>query len=427
MVLTEDILHFIWKNGLFDQNDLSTTDGCNIEIVKNGIHNHHSGPDFNDARIKIGETLWVGQLEIHIHSSDWYQHKHQNDRAYDNVILHVVYEHDKEVLVNNSPIPALELRNRIKPSLFRKYKELLLKEAEIPCSDFLSKIKRPILVSQIETSLVERLERKSEKVLKLLADTKNDWEETVFRLLAFQLAGKINEQPMEWLMNEISLKMLRASGKNIFGKEAFLLGTAGMLKIVPDDYSQKLNGEFQHQKSKFNLAELNPVIWRYGRMRPAQFPSLRLAQLAAIINRNDFLFASLIEWPVKELIGKFLDVEASVYWKNHHQIGKSIEIRSVKIGQMQRDLILINVLAPVLFAYGTLMDDERFKIKASEILLEIKAEKNTILRKWENSGVKPASAFDSQGLIELYNNSCIRKKCLTCRIGTNWLKNDSEN
>ncbi len=427
MHLTEDILHFIWKNGLFDQNDLMTTEGNKIEIVKNGIHNHHSGPDFNDARIKIGVTLWVGQLEIHIHSSDWYQHKHQNDRTYDNVILHVVYEHDKDVMINDKPVPTFELRNRIKPSLFRKYKELSLKEAEIPCCDYIAKIKRPIIISQIETSLVERLERKSEKVLKVLAESKNDWEETVFRLLAFQLVGKINEQPMEWLMNEVSLKMLRSSGNNIFEKEAFLLGTAGMLEISPDEYSQKLNAEFQHQKTKFNLTELNPVIWRYGRMRPAQFPSLSLVQLAAIINRNDFLFASLIENDVKGIIEFFLDVTASDYWKSHHQIGKTIENRSVNLGEMQRDLILINVLAPVLFAYGSFMDEERFKIKASEILLEIKAEKNNILRKWEKSGIKPTSAFDSQGMIELYNNSCIRKKCLTCRIGTNWLKNDSEN
>lgn len=423
MQLSEDILHFVWRHGLFDQDDLKTTCGQSIRLLNLGYHNHHSGPDFMEAKIKMDETLWAGQVEIHVKASDWYLHHHEKDKAYDNVILHVVYFNDKIVMINGQKIPTLELNGRIPPAFFSKYKDLLQKKNEIACANSLSEVNSITKISQIERSVVERLESKSEKILDILKTQDNDWEETVFRIICLQMIGKINEPSMEWVLNTIKLKQLRFSGNSI-QKEAILFGVAGMLNDPSDEYSQKLADEYKHLKIKYNYSEIEPHLWRYGRMRPAQFPSLRLAQIAELITKNEFIFDFILKSDVSFIINRFLDVKAGSYWETHHQIGKSIEKRSVKIGKMQKDLIIINVVAPLLYAYGKYHSEEKWKEKAADLLMKLKPEENNILRKWKSAGMQPESAFDSQGLIELYNNSCIQKKCLTCNIGTNLLKND---
>jgi len=422
MQLSEDILHFVWRQGLFNLDDLKTTEGLPIHLINRGIHNHHSGPDFMEAKVKIGDTLWAGQIEMHVKASDWYMHQHEKDEAYNNVVLHVVYFDDKDVIVNNQKLPTLLLNGRIPPILFAKYKLLLQKDHEIACANHLSGVKKTTIVSQLQRSVLDRLDRKSDKILETFKKCNYDWEETIFRTLCLQMAGKINLQPMEWLVNEIRLKHLRSSGENLLQKEAFLFGVAGMLKEPKDEYSQQLKNEFIHLQSKFNLTELNPVIWKFGRMRPAQFPTIRIAQLAAIISKNEFLFDFLIKEEAPTIVQDFFNIQPSNYWSTHYQFGKKIEKRSVKMGLMQKELMLINVVVPLIYAYGKYLSEEKWKEKAAEILLNLKPEKNHILRKWEKVGVKSESAFDSQGFIELYNNFCIQKKCLTCHIGTSILK-----
>jgi hypothetical protein len=424
MQLSEDILHFVWRHGSFDIADLKTTCGQNIQLLNRGYHNHHSGPDFMEAKIKVEETLWAGHIEIHVKASDWYLHHHETDKAYDNVILHVVYFNDKDIFINGQKLLTLELNGRIPPSLFSKYKNLLQKKNEIACAHLLFNVNETTRVSQMERSLIDRLERKADKILTILKTMENDWEETIFRILCFQMIGKINEQPMEWLLNEIKLKQLRISGKNSFQKEAILFGIAGMLKEASDEYSQKLAVEYKHLKMKYNYAEIEPHLWRYGRIRPAQFPSIRMSQIIAIISKNEFIFDSILKSDISSILNEFLNVEANLYWQTHHQFGKTMEKRSVKIGKMQKDLIIINLIAPFLFAYGKYYSEEKWKEKAANLLMKIKPEENNILRKWKSIGLQPESAFDSQGLIELYNNLCIQKKCLNCNIGANLLKHD---
>lgn len=424
MQLSEDILHFVWRHGLFEFDDLKTKNGQSIQLLNRGIHNHHSGPDFMEAKIKIDETLWAGQIEIHVKASDWYLHHHETDKAYNNVILHVVYFNDKDVFINGQMLPTLELNGRIPPSLFNKYKVLLQKENEIACGIGIQEVNSTIRISQIERSLIDRLERKADKILALFKRLNNDWEETVFHCICLQMIGKINEQPMEWLLNEIKLKQLRNSGDNSIQKEAILFGVAGMLNEPEDEYSKKLRDEYNHIKLKYNYSEIEAHLWRYGRMRPAQFPSLRFAQIVSILNKNEFIFDIILKSDVAFLVNEFLNVKASLYWESHHQLGKKINKRSVKIGAMQKDLLIINVMAPLLFAYGKYHSEEKWKEKAANLLMTLKPENNHILRKWKKVGIQPESAFDSQGLIELYNNSCIPKKCLTCHIGTNLLKHD---
>lgn len=422
MHLTEDILHFVWRHGLFDQDDLKTEDGQSLQLIHRGIHNHHSGPDFMEAKIKIGNTVWAGQVELHVHSGDWFLHQHEKDRAYDNVILHVVYFDDKEVAIRGQKLPVLVLNGRIPPLLFEKYRKLLEKKNEIPCSYGLVTLKETVKISQIERSLVERLERKADRILEILFSLQNDWEETAFRCIAIQMIGKLNEQPMIWLLEEIRLKQLRNKSKDSIHKESVLFGLAGMLKQVSDDYSEKLSKEFNFQKHKYGYREIDVHLWRYGRMRPANFPSLRIAQLVAILKKNESIFETLMNSESEAIVHDFWDIKADSYWETHHQFGKSIKKRSVSIGKMQKDLLIINVIAPLFFAYGKYHQDEIWKMKAADLLMKLKPEENHIMRKWSESGMKAESAFDSQGLIELYNNSCIPKKCLSCIIGTSLLK-----
>ncbi len=420
--LTEDILQFAWKNSLYDFADLLTTDGQPIDIISKGELNKNSGPDINNATIKIGETTWAGNVEIHIHSSDWYLHKHQNDEAYNNVVLHVVYFHDKDVFINNQCLPVLELKNRIPPSLFRKYKLLLKKEDEIPCRNIIREIKSTTILNQLESSLRQRFIRKSQEVLQVFYKSKNDWEETTFQLLLRSFVGKINQQPAEWLGEKVNLKLLRNAGDSLVAKEALLAGLGGWLDKAEDDYSKQLSKEYGFLKVKYNLQELNPAIWKTGRMRPAQFPIFRLAQLAAMIQKNNYLFSPLINDSMENIQKNYTHAEAANYWSEHCHLAKPIKKRTTKIGNMQQELILINVAAPILFAYGNYIQNDFFKNKAIALLQSIKSENNNIIKKWQKLAVQPASAFESQALIELYNGQCIRKKCLSCIIGMQILK-----
>lgn len=422
MQLSEDILHFVWRHGLFDSDNLATTNNEPLSIVQKGFHNLHSGPDFMESKVKIGDTLWAGQVEIHVHSSDWYLHQHETDPSYENVILHVVYFDDKEILIKGKKLPTLVLNGRIPPIFFSKYKELLKKKEEIACARNLPEISSMHRISQIERSVVQRLIRKSEAILHLLKANQNDWEETSYQILGINLIGKLNEQPAEWLLNQVKLKHLRSSGSNGLQKEAILLGVAGLLNDSSDEYATKLSKEYDHQQKKYLYTALESHLWRFGRIRPAQFPTLRLAQLAAIVNKSDSIFEKLLQSDLNFILHDFLDVHPDSYWETHHQIGKSIVKRSVAIGQMQKELILINVVAPLLFAFGQFYGEDKYKEKCAELLMNIKPEKNHILKKWSAKGWKAENAFDSQGLIELYNNSCIPKKCLTCNIGTSLLK-----
>lgn len=422
MQLSEDILHFVWRQGLFDVDELTTSDKQPIAILNKGYHNWHSGPDFMEARVKIEETVWVGQIEIHVNASDWYLHHHETDPAYDNVILHVVYFEDREVFVKGKKLPTLVLNGRIPPVFFSKYKELLKKKEEIACSRNINEISNVNRISQLERSVVQRLQRKSESILQMLHSNDNDWEETAFQILGKYLIGILNEQPVEWLLKQVKLKHLRASGNQLLVKESILLGVAGFLNESKDDYAIRLINEFKHQKNKYSYLELETHLWRFGRIRPAQFPTLRLVQLAALVNKNDFIFERILESDLVFLLKDFLEVSADSYWETHHHIGKPIVKRSVAIGQMQKELILINVVAPLLFTYGQFYSTDKFKEKAAELLMKIKPEKNHIIKKWSSLGWKAENAFDSQGLIEQYNHSCIPKKCLTCIIGTSLLK-----
>lgn len=420
--LTEDILHYVWNRSLFDQKDLFTTDNEEILILKKGIVNKNSGPDFTDAKIKIGNTVWAGQVEMHIHSEDWFLHGHQTDPSYNNVILHVVYHHNKEVKINGQNLPVLVLNGRIPPSLFSKYKKIIDSGDSIPCKNQMIEVKEISVISQMEKAVADRLSRKSAEILQMHSDRKSDWEEITFRLLLFYMIGKVNRQPAEWLLNEIKTRKILQVNDSSFINETILLGTAGFLDENADQMNHQMVKEYSHQKRKWQLNALNAFIWKFGGIRPAQYPTVRLVQTAAISGSISSLFQFFIFSETKEIRDKLNLVHTSDYWKSHYAPGKESRKSYAKIGQSQIDLILINVVSPLRFAYGHFMNDEAIKMKAVELLMDIEAEKNSIIKKWQNTGVNIKSAFETQALLELYKNSCIHKKCLSCSIGTEILR-----
>lgn len=420
--IREDLLHYIWKLGLFKQLNLETTEGEKIAILDKGIHNSDSGPDFSQARIKIGNTEWAGNVEIHIQSSDWHAHKHSPNPHYKNVILHVVYSHNKEVIcANKRPLPTLELKHRIPIDLLEKYKRFHTQSTWIPCENLIGKI-------DIEKSLlfyprlaIRRIKRKAESIKKLLENCNGNWETTLFISIAKYLVSANNRDNMQRCIKSLPLTKLYALRDNVDKIEAVLLGQAGLLPEDGDQKSKKYKEEYAYFCKKYSLSKPN-LLWHHLRMRPSAFPELRLVQLAAIIHKNYQLFDHILTAESLDDIKELFSVCASSYWDDKHRFGNSGKIKRKKIGDQTIDKILINAVIPIVFLYGIKTDDQRYKDKAMTLLNQIKPENNSILKNWKSIGLKSKTALDSQALLELKTNYCDKQKCLSCQIGHQIMK-----
>lgn len=417
----EAFLHYVWKLRLFDHQLLATTTGDSIEIIATGTHNHHAGPDFSDARVKIGATLWAGSVEMHKKSSDWLQHGHQHDKAYDNTILHVVYEHDQAILdPNGNPIPTLVLADKIPTHYQKKYWKLLYNDYWIPCQANIHQIAtdHPIWSMWLDRLILERLEEKTTAIGVELKQTQNNWEETFYRLLARNFGVKQNTAPFEALAKALPLKILAKHKNNLFQLEALLLGQAGFLaETTTDSYVLDLQKEYTYLAKKYQLQPLLAASWKFGKMRPAAYPTIRLAQLAQLIYQSTHLFSKiLVAQSPKELI-QFFDIKLDGYWLTHYRLQEASPKRNKTLGKATKNLILINTVAPILFIYGQYKGEDQYKIKAFELLKNIAAEKNSIIDKWKDLGLQPQSALDTQALLYLKKNYCDHKKCLDCSIG----------
>jgi hypothetical protein len=416
--MTEDFLHFIWIFRLQDR-QFHTTAGEGLAIIKPGEHNHDSGPDFINAQVKIGGTLWAGNVEIHIRASDWTRHKHHHDEAYDNIILHVVFEDDLVVRRRSGePIPTLALKDILHPELFETYNFFLNNHLWIPCAFRLPEV-RGIVISDWLTALsVKRLERKAEELEKLLTYSGNDWNQAFFEALATTFGFRINRAPFELLARQTPVQCLIKHKDQLFQIEAMLFGQAGFLESkYRGEYPKKLKKEYSHLKNKFSLKSVPGHLWKFMRLRPNNFPTIRLAQLAMLLHLRTHLFSNILENPVYEQLQDFFKVSVSDYWKEHYyfdrpsrNIGKTISASTV-------DLILINNVIPFLFLYGRLKGQPIYQDKALELLESIAPESNSITRRFSEFGIKPESAAQSQSLLELKTNYCDLRKCLECRIG----------
>ncbi len=423
--MNESFLHYLWQFQYFDKNDLRSAEGEPISILKAGFLNSNSGPDFSEAKIKIGGIEWAGAVEIHIKSSDWQAHHHETDAAYENVVLHVVWDNDKPVIrKDKTVIPTLELKNRVDVSLLKEYKKLINSPGAIACEKSFPHVENLVKLSMLDKALMQRLENKADNINEILKLNNGDWDETFYQLLAKNFGFKVNADPFYQLAKSLPYKTILKQN-SLLQVEALLFGQAGMLETkTKDEYITSIFQEYKLLGQKYSLheARLNPVQWRFLRLRPANFPTVRIAQFAALLYSSKNIFSQLISANSFSSIEKFLSVGQSAYWCSHYRFGKKAKGAVPNIGEPSVQNIIINTVAPFLVAYGKYKDEQPFIDKALELLQQLPAEQNKITRTWGELGLKVKTAFDSQSLIELYNNFCRKRQCLNCSIGISILK-----
>lgn len=415
--MKESILHYIWQQKLFSAHALQTTEGENVEVIDVGKLNSDAGPDFFNAKIKIGNTIWAGNIEIHTRASDWNKHNHQHDKAYDNVILHIVKFAD--IVIRRSDgeqIPQLELN--YPAQIEENYEKLIREQKWVPCADKIGNIPGIFIQSWKNALLTERLEQKMNAIQQLLAESNQHWEEAFYITLARSFGFSTNSQAFEMLAKSLPLSALGKHKNDLFQIEALLFGQSGLLNNeLNDEYSLKLKKEYNFLRVKFDLQPINAELWKLLRLRPDNFPHIRIAQFAALIHNSSKLFSRIIENPEIDYLNNLFKTEPSEYWKSHYLFGHTSPEKSKKLGKNSINSILINTVVPFLFCYAHQKGNQNLKDKALELLEQISAEKNSIVSGWENIGMTIETAYDSQAFLQLKKLYCDDKKCLRCRIG----------
>ncbi|MBB6240398.1 hypothetical protein HDC90_005073 [Pedobacter sp. AK013] len=425
MNFPEDFLHYVWQFRSFDFNDLQTTRGENLKIINPGLLNKNAGPDFFHAKMEIGHTTWAGNVEIHLKSSDWLKHNHQVNPGYENVILHVVYEHDAEInRMDGSVLPVLELKSRISNDLIRKYENLFLTLTDFPCIAQIGKVDALIVDSFLSRTLLERFEQKTNAVTETLSELHGNWDETFYRFMARNFGFKINALPFELFAKAVPQHIYARHKNNPYQIEALVFGAAGFLNDhFEEEYPQKLKAEFEFLQKKYNIKPVNVSLWKFMRMRPQNFPTIRLAQFAALIIKANHLFSKMME--IKDVAGLrtlFENLPVNDYWKTHYHFKKVASSVNMQIGKTSVDNVLLNTVALFLFAYGKHTATSYFISRAIKLLESLPAEQNAITDKFTAAGVKVTNAFASQGILQLKKQYCDEKKCLSCGIGIKILK-----
>lgn len=416
--MKEEFLQFIWQQGLFTKYNLKTTDGQPLEIISTGQPNTDSGPDFFNAKIRIGETIWAGNIEIHQKSSHWLLHKHHADAAYDNVVLHVVEQHDKPIVVKNHELPTLEITYQAE--ILENYEQLLRSAKWISCEEKLPEYDPFLIRFWFSSLMIERLQSKTGEILTILEQNKNNWNETFYQLLARNFGMKTNALPFELLAKSLPLQVLSKHKNDLFQIEALLFGQSGLLNetLLGDDYFLSLRKEYSYLYKKYSLNGLESHLWKFMRLRPINFPTVRIAQLAMLIHHSSALFSKTLETPDTEDLRKLFDVKASSYWDNHYSFNKISKDNHPKtLGQVAFNNLVINTIVPLLFVYGDQHLDQAMKDRALHLLEKTAPESNQIIRKWEELGIESRSAFETQALLQLKNTYCDHKKCLKCQLG----------
>ncbi|MBN1182746.1 MAG: DUF2851 family protein [Bacteroidales bacterium] len=416
--MTESFLQFIWKNRLFVAENLTLTTGESIEILDIGEQNKNAGPDFFNVKIKVDNTIWAGCAELHIRASDWLRHNHLQDKAYNNVILHIVEETDKNIQLENGQ-DVFTLKLQYDKKYLDAYLQLYRNQLWVPCQKEIGAIPSFVIRQWLSRLLVERLEKKSETILALLETNNNSWEETFYQVIARSFDLNVNAQPFEMLAKSIPLKILARHKDNLMQLEALLYGQAGFLsdENVKDDYYLDLRKEYSFLKKKYQLTAIESHIWKFLRLRPVNFPTIRISQFACLIFQSSALFSKLLECKTYEEYLRLLNVSASEYWNTHYTFGKISGLKDKKLGSSTIDIILMNTIVPFLFIYGKRRNIDKYVEKSIQLLENMKPEDNSIIRNWVEAGVMVESAFYSQALIQLKNEYCKFRRCLECQVG----------
>ena len=416
--MTESFLQFIWKNKLFNAEVLNTSKGEKVEILDVGEINSNAGPDFINVKIRIDKTIWAGCAEVHIRASDWHKHNHSKDKAYNNVVVHVVEEVDKEIIRENGE-PICTIKLNYEERYLNAYLQLYQNQLWVPCQKEITAVSSFVIRQWLSRLLTERLEQKSEYILFTLRINKNSWEETFYQLLFRNFGLNVNAQPFEMLAKSIPLKILSKHKDNLLQVEALLFGQAGFLSDneINDDYYLHLKKEYEFLKKKYNLNAIDKHIWKFLRLRPVNFPTIRISQLACLVHKSSSLFSKLLECNKYEEYFDLLNIQASEYWQTHYNFGKVSKPKDKRLGASTIDIILINTVTPFLFIYGKQRNMEQYADKSLQLLENIKPEDNSIIRNWAVAGVEAENAFYSQALIQLRNEYCKFRRCLDCQIG----------
>lgn len=419
--MNEELLHYIWFQRQFPLKP-QTTDGESLEVIDIGQPNRDAGPDVFNAKIKIGSQIWCGNVEFHTHSSDWQHHKHTSDKLYDSVILHVVFDADCTIFrTNNEKIPQWEIA--VSPDLLERYKALKNATSPLPCAYKMASISSFTLSNWLDRLLVERLEHKVAAISQLLGKSVNNWEEAFYVVLCRNFGFSTNADAFEMLAKSLPLAVLGKHKDNLFQIESLLFGQSGWLETAEtDDYVEKMQKEFRFLKQKYNLQPPTALQWKFLRLRPANFPTVRLAQFAALVHRSVRLFSKLIECKTFAEVFDYFDISTSDYWEKHYLLGKESRRKLKKMSQNSIETILINTVVPFLFAYGKMHDNSQLQERALDWLEQLQPEKNHIVTVFSSMNFPTKSAADTQAIIELKKSYCEPRKCLQCAIGCQILR-----
>ena len=422
--MNEALFQFIWQYSLYQLIGLHTADGEPLTIIYPGKLNKDAGPDFLEAKVKVGNTTLVGNIELHIKSSDWLRHGHQHDKAYQNLVLHVVYENDVANVAGNTPV--LVLRDHIPKHIMAKYASLMQAPQKLPCTGQHNQVKDITKEGWLSRLLAERWEQKLGDWNVLLEKSAEDWRNLLYWRMAANFGFKTNATPFLMLAQSLPLN-IPAKHKDLAQVEALLFGQAGMLDgDFTDDYPRQLQKEYEYLSKKYKLKPVTKHLWKFLRMRPANFPTIRIAQFAALLHKSVHLFSQIIETHSVKEIEPLLDVTASSYWDTHFQFDVAQKQATPKsLGKSSIQNIIINTIAPIQFLYAAKEGTHILQERALQLLEAVPPEKNNITRLWDDNGWQSRNAAQSQALLQLYNNYCSSKRCLECTIGLNIIRSAS--
>lgn len=415
---SEEFLQLIWKLGLFDKENLYTIDGQKVEVVSLGMHNSNAGPDFLNAKLRIGDTLWAGNVEVHKLASDWSKHRHNTDKAYNNVILHVVGKHDTPAIQENGTVlPVVELPYALE--LGQKYMALASSQPRTVCRPFISSVDPFLLKNFLSRVLVERLEAKSDRLVSILNLTKGDWSEVFYRTLFRSFGFSVNAVPFELLARQTPLQSIAKHRNSLVQLEALLFGQAGFLEEKPlDDYQAKLKAEYHFLQNKLQLKPVEKHLWKFSRLRPSNFPTIRIAQLAYLLHHSNHIIDNVLSFKSIDDYFTLFDIKTSEYWETHYSFGVESKQKVKQLGRQSVERIISNAVVIFVFTYGKMRQNEELQEKALALLESLTPESNAIIDEWAAAGIKADNAFFSQALLQLKQSYCDKKRCLSCFIGS---------
>lgn len=423
--MTEAFLQYVWQHRLLE-GPLVTTEGLPVVVERPGELNRDAGPDFLDSRLVIGGLHWAGNVEVHTCASDWNQHGHSDDKAYNNVILHVVYIYDADIILENGKkVQTLDISQSLPQYVWDNYDSLMnpADDTQIPCASRLKDIPDFLYHLSQDRLLVERIERKSGDVERILKESKGSWEQACYWLTAHYFGGKTNAFAFELLAKVTPMRIVAKIKDNPFRVEALYMGQAGLLDgDFNDEYPKKLQREYKYLSAAYQLTPMEGHLWKFFRVRPSSFPTLRISQFSDLMSKSSNLFSKMLDAEDAGTVSKLFVVQASEYWQSHYNFDKETERSSKSLGKSLINTIIINAWIPLLYEYGVAHGAEMYKERAFNLLQQLPPEDNRITRLWESAGIKIGNAAESQSVIQRYTEYCSRKKCLDCQLAFRIMK-----